>query len=150
MINNVLADNNYKNTYPVPEVLFNHKLQNPYSFYIQVVGARGAGKSTFINNVMKRLIKASSVEDYHYDKAATGAFETTLEQQFIDITPLVQNLKAPYKNVFLVDQPGIGGRTILEAEYLKKFGPGQLFTVYMHNFPQCMQYNLYYINSNIL
>ena len=124
IINQVVMDNNYKNTFPVPERLIKHKRENPQSFYIQVLGARGAGKSTFINNIMRRLISKSGIEDYVYKKAETGAFECTLEPQFIDITRLVTNLKSPYKNVFLVDQPGIGGKTILEADYLRKFGPG--------------------------
>ena len=124
IIDQVVMDNNYKNSFPVPEILIEHKQRHPDSFYIQVLGARGAGKSTFINNIMRRLISKSGIEDYVYKKAETGAFECTLEPQFIDITRLVTNLKSPYKNVFLVDQPGIGGKTILEADYLRKFGPG--------------------------
>ena len=117
-------DNNYKNSFPVPEKLIEHKRNHPNSFYIQVLGARGAGKSTFVNNIMRRLINKSKIEDFEYKKAETGAFECTLESQFIDITRLVTNLNPPYERVFIVDQPGIGGRTILEADYLRKFGPG--------------------------
>ena len=126
IINQVVMDNNYKNSFPVPEKLIDHKRKYPDSFYIQVLGARGAGKSTFINNIMRRLIIKSGIQDYEYKKAETGAFECTLEPQFINITRLVRNLNPPYENVFLVDQPGIGGRTILEADYLRKFGPGLL------------------------
>ena len=74
---------------------------------------------------MRRLTRVSLVENFEYQKALTGDFECTLETQFIDITALVRNLKPPYKNVFLVDQPGIGGRIILEADYLQEFGPGK-------------------------
>ena len=124
IINQVVMDNNYKKSFPVPEILIEHKLKYPDSFYIQVLGVRGAGKSTFVNNIMRRLIAKSGIQDYEYKKAETGAFECTLESQFIDITPLVINLNAPYERVFIVDQPGIGGKTILEADYLRKFGPG--------------------------
>ena len=124
IIDQVVMDNNYKNSFPVPEILIEHKQKHPDSFYIQVLGARGAGKSTFINNIMRRLINKSEIENYEYKKAETGAFECTLIPQFIDITRLVKNLNPPYKSVFLVDQPGIGGKTILEADFLRKFGPG--------------------------
>ena len=125
IINSLITDNNYKNTYPIPKTLVRHKQQHPNSFYIQVLGARGAGKSTFINNLMRRLTRASLAVNFKYQKALTGDFECTLESQFIDITALVENIKPPYKNVFLVDQPGIGGRIILEADYLQEFGPGE-------------------------
>ena len=124
IINQVVMDNNYKNSFPVPEILIEHKRNHPDSFYIQVLGVRGAGKSTFVNNIMRRLKVKSGIQDYEYKKAETGAFECTKEPQFIDITPLVTDLKPPYKSVFLVDQPGIGGKTILEADFLRKFGPG--------------------------
>ena len=56
--------------------------------------------------------------------AKTGTVETTLSTSFYDITSKIEN-KHGYKNVFLVDQPGIGGLHVTEADYLADFGPGK-------------------------
>ena len=62
------------------------------------------------------------------NRAATGAVETTKETTFFNITDKVVSKPARYNQVFLVDQPGIGGLEISEAGYLEKFGPGNVFT----------------------
>ena len=91
--------------------------ENPFSFNIQVLGFRGAGKSTFINQFMKKL-KLGKV-------AKTGANETTKETAFFDITETIRNKPQRYGKVFICDQPGIGGLEITEAGYLNNFGPGK-------------------------
>ena len=45
----IIQKKNYEATYPKPSFLANHQNQNPRSFYIQILGCRGAGKSTFLN-----------------------------------------------------------------------------------------------------
>ena len=37
-----------------------------------------------------------------------------------------------YNKVFLVDQPGIGGLEITEADYLARFGPGKFNIELVH------------------
>ena len=73
---------------------------------------RGVGKSTLINSFLNDEI------------ADTGTEETTKETGFYKITTTVQNIPPRYTEVFLVDQPGIGGLRIKEAGYLTKYGPG--------------------------
>ena len=46
---------NYMATFPEPEFLKSHKKQNSNSYYIQIIGARGNGKSTFVTKILKRL-----------------------------------------------------------------------------------------------
>ena len=58
------------------------------------------------------------------DRAETGSEECTLETKFFDITSAIKNKPSHYKEVFLVDQPGIGGQQITEAGYLVDYGPG--------------------------
>ena len=50
----IIEKKNYEAFHAIPENLKNHKLQNPNSFYLQILGCRGAGKSTFINHCMKK------------------------------------------------------------------------------------------------
>ena len=50
----IIAKKNYEAFHSIPEKLKNHKLENPNSFYIQILGCRGAGKSTFINHCMSK------------------------------------------------------------------------------------------------
>ena len=50
----IIEKRNYEAFHPVPEILKNHKLRNPKAFYIQILGCRGAGKSTFINHCMAK------------------------------------------------------------------------------------------------
>ena len=107
---------NYEAHYPIPEALKEHKLQNQKSFNIQVLGCRGAGKSTLINSIMKALNLPGRVE--------TGSVETTKETAYLDITSVIVNKPEKYGKVFLCDQPGIGGLEITEAGYLQDFGPG--------------------------
>ena len=114
----VMRTKNYQQTYPIPEFLAKHKKLNPKSFYIQVLGVRGAGKSTFVNRIMKLM----SLDE---TKAKTGSEETTLKTEFFDITSAITNLPKGYDKVFLVDQPGIGGFKITEAFYLENYGPGK-------------------------
>ena len=51
----LLSKHNYEAHYPKPQRLENHQQRNPKSFYIQVLGCRGAGKSTFLNRIFKTL-----------------------------------------------------------------------------------------------
>ena len=45
----IIQKKNYEATYPKPSFLANHQIDNPKAFYIQILGFRGAGKSTFLN-----------------------------------------------------------------------------------------------------
>ena len=60
--------------------------------------------------------------------AKTGTVETTLSTSFYDITSRIEN-KHGFKKVFLVDQPGIGGLHVTEADYLADFGPGKVINL---------------------
>ena len=122
--------NNYQQTYPVPEFFVKHKKSNPKSFYIQVLGVRGAGKSTFVNRLMKLM-------NLNKAKAKTGSEETTLETEFFDITSAMTSLPIGYEKVFLVDQPGIGGLKVKEANYLENYGPGKLSGKRFNGLIQC-------------
>ena len=45
----IIEKKNYEASYPIPTALANHQEENPKAFYIQILGCRGAGKSTFLN-----------------------------------------------------------------------------------------------------
>ena len=49
----IIDKKNYESNYPKPEFLKNHQLANPNSCYLQILGCRGAGKSTFINRIFQ-------------------------------------------------------------------------------------------------
>ena len=110
----IIEKKNYESFYPMPQSLKDHYKAYPTSFNIQVLGCRGAGKSTFINKFMTKA-KLGKV-------AKTGSNETTTETAFYEITNKVENKP---DNVFICDQPGIGGLKITEAGYLNDYGPGK-------------------------
>ena len=107
---------NYEAHYPIPEGLKEHKQQNRKSFNIQVLGCRGAGKSTLINDIMRSLKLPGRVE--------TDLVECTKDTAYLEITDAIINKPEKYGKVFICDQPGIGGLEITEAGYLQDFGPG--------------------------
>ena len=109
---------NYESHYPIPDNLKNHIYANQNSFNIQILGCRGAGKSTFVNKFMKK----AGINEF----AETGSNETTKETAFYDITGKIENIPDRYGRVFICDQPGIGGLEITEAGYLNNFGPGNI------------------------
>ena len=116
-LQNILSKKNYESSYPAPAVLREHFSRNQKSFNIQFLGCRGSGKSSLINKIIRSLkIRERSV---------CGVVETTKETTFFDITQKIKTFPAGYDQVFLVDQPGIGGSKVTEAEYLEKFGPGR-------------------------
>ena len=45
----IIERKNYEVTYPKPAFLRDHQIRNPRAFYIQILGCRGVGKSTFLN-----------------------------------------------------------------------------------------------------
>lgn len=108
----------YLRYHPIPEKLKEHRDKHPKAFYIQFIGARGCGKSTLINRIFRKA-KLS-----HLYKADTGVNETTKDTAFYDITDTIIDDSHGYDYVFLVDQPGIGGKDITESNYLQKYGPG--------------------------
>ena len=114
----IVEKKNYESHYPMPQSLKDHYAANPTSFNIQILGCRGAGKSTFVNKFMVKA-KMGKV-------AKTGSNETTIETAFYEITQKVENKPDRYENVFICDQPGIGGLKITEAGYLNDFGPGKI------------------------
>ena len=112
----IIEKKNYESHYPIPEKLKKHLTENENSFNIQILGCRGAGKSTFVN---KFMIKAGMRK-----VAAIGTHETTKETAFFDITSKITQIPERYNKVFLCDQPGIGGLEVTEMSYLQQFGPG--------------------------
>lgn len=114
----IIEKRNYDMNYPMPQLLKQHKAAHPNAFYIQVLGVRGAGKSSFLNNVLKKL----SLK--HLATAKTSTEECTKQTAFYPITSKIENKPPQFGEVFLSDQPGIGGLQIKEAGYLEKFGPG--------------------------
>ena len=68
----IIEKKNYESTYPKPLILDNHQKANPTAFYIQILGCRGAGKSTFLNRFfhltgLRILFKLLSCK-YHISK----------------------------------------------------------------------------------
>lgn len=102
----------YDANFPVPKFLLEHKTNNPNSFYIQITGSRGTGKSSFVNYILKKL--------GNDEKANVGVNETTSEPTFYNITRGIESLPAEIKSVFIVDMPGIGGQKINRAGYFFK------------------------------
>ena len=45
----IIEKKNYEVTHPKPKFLRDHQMLNPKAFYIQILGCRGVGKSTFLN-----------------------------------------------------------------------------------------------------
>ena len=114
----IVEKKNYESHYPIPDQLKKHIDENKKSFNIQILGCRGAGKSTFVN---KFMMKAGMGK-----VAATGCNETTIKTAFYDITSKIIKKPERYDKVFICDQPGIGGLEITEAHYLSNFGPGKI------------------------
>ena len=112
----IIEKKNYESHYPIPEMLEKHINENEKSFNIQILGCRGAGKSTFVN---KFMMKAGLGK-----VAATGTHETTRTTAFYDLTNQIVQKPSRYDKVFICDQPGIGGLEVTEASYLRRFGPG--------------------------
>ena len=118
---------NYAAQYPEPEYLTKHKKMHPDSFYIQIIGCRGVGKSTFTNWVLRQKIKGKGGP-----RAKTGTVETTIDAQFFDLTQHIDNLPKRYKKLFLVDQPGIGGQQVGSMDYLSTYGIGKMLVTLLH------------------
>ena len=115
----IVEKKNYESHYPIPDYLKTHVKENPKSFNIQILGCRGAGKSTFVNKFMNRAGIFDRV-------AATGSNETTKETAFYEITNKIDEVPDRYGKIFICDQPGIGGLKTTEASYLNNFGPGEI------------------------
>ena len=49
----IIEKKNYESTFPKPSFLIEHQVQNQKAFYIQILGCRGAGKSTFLNRIFQ-------------------------------------------------------------------------------------------------
>ena len=118
----IVEKENYEYHYPIPEHLKQHIHENKNSFNIQILGHRGAGKTTFVNQFMKKAgLK-------YYTLA-----ETTQKTTFYEITEKITNIPNRYSKVFICNQPGIGGLNFTEAGYLNKFGPGTNRTHVIHH-----------------
>lgn len=106
----------YEQTYPIPDTsdcnLQSQRKKYPNSFFFQIIGTRGVGKSTLINTLLGENL------------AQTGEEETTLQTSFYDVTHLMKIKPRRYNRIFIVDQPGIGGLKITEACYYNRFGVG--------------------------
>ena len=113
----IIEKKNYESHFQMPEKVAKHQAEHPRAFYIQVLGCRGAGKSTFVNKLLTNM-------GIDGERALTGAVETTMKTTFFEVTQKVISKPRRYNEVFLVDQPGIGGLQITEAGYLANYGPG--------------------------
>jgi len=82
----VMEMRNYERHVPEPGFLKKHKMEHPKSFYIQILGARGAGKSTFVTKFLKQAQGSNS------KVAKRGEVECTLETEFFDITDCIDDL----------------------------------------------------------
>ena len=56
----IIEKKNYESTFPKPSFLIEHQVQNQKAFYIQILGCRGAGKSTFLN----RFFQATGLRNF--------------------------------------------------------------------------------------
>ena len=83
-----------------------------------MLGCRGAGKSTFVT----KLINCLGI----HRQANRGTEETTKKTEFFSITHQVHQLSEHYDEVYIVDQPGVGGLEINEAGYLRSDNFGLL------------------------
>ena len=61
----IIEKKNYEATYPKPTNLTNHQQQNPKAFYIQILGCRGAGKSTFLNRIFQFTRLRNYLNDFY-------------------------------------------------------------------------------------
>ena len=61
----IIVKKNYEAFHPIPEKLRTHKQENPNAFYIQILGCRGAGKSTFINHFMSKFRFRTFYKGFH-------------------------------------------------------------------------------------
>ena len=115
----LIEKTNYTNNYPPPSELINHRENHANAFNIQILGARGSGKSTFTGQILKifnKNVKDKSHKINKRDFPKTGSTETTIVTQFLNITkginefPINKSDKNKrYDEVFICDQPGIGG-----------------------------------------
>ena len=71
----------YSVHYPASETLQWHLQQNPKAFYIQIIGARGTGKSTLINYFIRERF-----ELYTVPLAKTSVVECTKETTFYNVS----------------------------------------------------------------
>lgn len=115
-----IEKNCYESRFPIPERLRRFS-EKPASFNIQVLGARGAGKSTLVN----MLLKSAGIDRDLW--AERG--EATHDTDFYDISDKVTVKPERYGRVFLCDQPGMSGLEVNYADYLTRFGSGMYFFV---------------------
>jgi len=85
-MNKIIEQRNYARHVPEPGFLSKHKMDHPKSFYIQILGCRGAGKSTFVTKFL-RLAQGSNSK-----AAKRGSVECTLKTEFFDITDCIDDL----------------------------------------------------------
>jgi len=76
---------NYERFVPEPAFLKQHKVDHPKSFYIQILGCRGAGKSTFVTKFLRQAHGSNS------KGAQRGTVECTLKSEFFDITDCIED-----------------------------------------------------------
>ena len=62
----IIEKKNYESTFPKPSVLSDHQIQNPKAFYIQILGCRGAGKSTFLNRFFQKTGLRKFSNNFHF------------------------------------------------------------------------------------
>jgi len=89
----VMEMRNYERHVPEPGFLKKHKMYHPKSFYIQILGARGAGKSTFVTKFIKLAQSSNSKVTERGDLGQwRRTMETTMKTEFFDITDCIDDL----------------------------------------------------------
>ena len=105
------------------------------SYNIQIIGARGAGKSKFVGKLIQHYNQQVPANQ-KIPLPKTGCVEQTEISQFFDITSAVDGFDKRISlqgcdKVFLVDQPGLGGIKVDDKGYLRNFGPGHFDLTFM-------------------
>ena len=105
----------YSVHFPASQALQFHLQQNPKAFNIQIIGARGTGKSTLINYFIRERFGIHTVS-----LAKTSVVECTKETTFYNVSSAFRKeleRSDTFNKVFLADQPGIGGTEIKRNDF---------------------------------